>query len=192
MDKPTGGSIYMDTDFPALFSIQLIEGIVDFLHIVIQSRNGNSLDRHYANGILITHPDHIFGFHGDLVHSHRHHAHFDIPIDGEFFPYHLHTARNNEIGVCRRQSLCFAAFLPALQGGDASQHASFGRTDGAGSRTIGRLRRVPQFGDDIDTAPFDFCRLGIFGLIDHIFIHILGHHPAGIIVHPGGHESGQV
>ena len=51
---------------------------------------------------------------------------------------------------------------------------------------------MPQFSDNVHTTSFYLGSLRILGFIDHVFVHIFGHHPAGIVVHPSGNESGQI
>ena len=41
---------------------------------------------------------------------------------------------------------------------------------------------MPQFSDNVHTTSFYLGSLRILGFIDHVFVHIFGHHPPGIEV----------
>ena len=91
VNETSGSGVHVDADFPALLGIQLIQGVIDLLHVIVQSGDRHSLDRHHANGVLVTSLYHILRVQRDLVHRHGNHTHFHVPVDRELLPNHLHT-----------------------------------------------------------------------------------------------------
>ncbi len=47
-------------------------------------------------------------------------------------------------------------------------------------------------GQDVDAAPLQLRRLGIFVLVDEVLVGALGHELLGLALHPGRDEGGQV
>ena len=192
MNKPAGSSVHVDANLPAFLGVQLVERIVNLLHVIIQPGNRHTLNRHHANGVLVTSLDNILWVKRDLLRRHGNHTHLDVPVDSEFLPNHLHTGRDDEIRFIDRKTFCLTSLLPAFQGGDTTQHTSLGRTHRTRTRAIRFLRRVPQLGKDIHASTFDLRRLRVLRLVDHVLIHVLGHHFSSVIIHPCSHESRQV
>ena len=192
VNKTTGSGIHVDANLPTFLGVQLVEGIVNLLHVIVQPSNRHPLNRHHANGVLVASLDNVLRVKRDLLRRHGNHTHFHIPVDSELLPHHLHTGRDNEIRFIDRKTFRFTSLLPALQGCNTPQHTSLGRTHGTRTRAIRFFRRIPQLGKDIHTSTLDLRRLRVLGLVDHVLIHVLGHHFSSVIIHPCSHESRQV
>ena len=73
------------------------------------------------------------------------------------------------------------------------QRAEHDRLRGALCPRARRLAgRVEEVGEHADAALLDLGRLRVLGVVDEVGVQVLGDHPLGLGLHPGGHEGGEV
>ena len=84
-------SIHVDGNVVTGFGIVGVERFVKGFDIIIQSCPCDTLYRHDADCVFITHLQGFFGVERGLVEGQRHFAHFYLPQLGKLLPYHLET-----------------------------------------------------------------------------------------------------
>ena len=93
----------------------------------------------------------------------------DIPIAGELVPADLHRP-GDQVGLVNRLAGRFLSFTPFPEQGHApSMAASLEPVVECTQRVLG-IGRIPQAGEHMHTARFQFGRLWILVLIDHVLV----------------------
>jgi hypothetical protein len=113
-----------------------------------------------------------------------------VEVAAELLPDDVHVAPENEVGAVDRLSGLLAPLAPLPLQGERAEHD---RLRGALSAGAGGLsRRVEQLGQHPDAALLDLRRHRILGVVDEVPVQVLVDHRAGLGLHPGGDEGGQV
>jgi hypothetical protein len=74
----------------------------------------------------------------------------------------------------------------------AAKHAPFARAGGGGAHGLARIRRMPEVGQDAQAPLLQLRGLGVFVLVDDVLVGAFLHQLAGLRLHPGAHEGGQI
>ena len=74
----------------------------------------------------------------------------------------------------------------------AAEHAALAGARGGGAHRLAGIRRMPEVGQDPQTALFQFSGLGIFVLVDHVLLGAVLHQLQRLGLHPGAHEGGEI
>ena len=154
-------------------------------------RKGCAQRLHDADGVFIAPLQHFLrrrdvasGSHGDLPDLH-------IPVAREFVPADL-DGPGDDIRFFGTRVLFAAACTPAPLHGEAAQHGSFAGARGGAADGGPAFRSVPQIGQHVHAAHFDFGRLRIFVLVDHVLADGFVHQTMHLPFLEGGAERGQI
>ena len=106
-------------------------------------------------------------------------------VDDTFSPYR----EDSDVSRFGRGALPLA---PAPQQRHPGEHARLAGPRGGSAGRVAPVRRVPQVGQDVDTAGLQHRGLRVLILVDHVLVERRGHQCPGLGIHPGGDEGRQV
>ena len=190
-DEAAGGGIDVDRDIEAEVALHGVEFACQRLDRLVDTGEGNAQRRHDADRVLVAVFPQVFGLQPERIAFERHLADLDVEVARELLPADLDRT-GHDVRLARVLALGFAALAPLPFEGQPAEHRRLARP---GRRTADRLPGflgVPQVGEDVDAAVFDFGRLRVFVLVDHVLVDGIGHQLLDLVLYPGRAEGREV
>ena len=169
-----------------------VEGRADLLHRLVGPVHRRAEHRDDADGVLVHVVEQPVGGQVEDVALERDVARLDLPVVGELLPDHLDVAAHHDVGPVGGQPGRPAGGLPAALEREPAEHAALGAAGRGRAHAVGGVRRVPQVPEHAHAAGLDLRGLRVLVLVDHVLVERRRVEPVGLVVHPGGHEGGQV
>jgi hypothetical protein len=173
-----------------LVLVQADEQVVDPGDVVLVAREGRAQHGGHADRVLVDVRLHVFGADRVLVLLQRDDPRLDVEVAAELLPDDVDVAAEDEVRPVDGLAGRLAPLAPLPLQGQGAEHDRLRRALCPGA---GRLPgRVEQVGQHADAALLDLGRLRVLGVVDEVAVQVVGDEPAGLGLHPCGHEGRQI
>ena len=122
----------------------------------------------------------------------RHQPRFHIEVGAKLVPADLGVGPHYQVGAGAVGTGRLLPLAPMPLHHQAPEHAALAGARGGGAHGGTGIRGMPQLRQHPQATLLQFGGLGVFILINHVFLGALLHQPPGLGFHPGAHKGGHV
>ncbi len=161
---------YVDSGSP----LQVVKRLTNGGYRFVLQRHGQAKRGDHGDRVFVDTFQNFFGGHDKSISCQWNLTFFHVEKLRKLVPADLNRAPD-DIRGSRRCAGPLQPLTPAPFCGEAAQHTGLARPCGRAADRVGRRWGVPEVGQHMHAATFDFGCLRVLVLVDHVFVDALRH-----------------